>query len=530
MKKIIIILAAVLLFWTACEKDFLEENPKSFFAPENTFVNTKGFETALTGLMWIVRYEFDDKVTQVLWGGTDMCRRGNTSSGFRPIELLQEYTEDWSTSKQIWDRSYEIIGNANEILAHINDEGVDWALPEDKTRIEAQAKFVRAYYYEYLLTLWGDLPFITETAKPFKLDFTRTPVATIHDFIIKELQDAIPNLPDEVAPEKDGTPNKGAAQYLLAQVYLHVGRNSDAETTANAIISSGTYELMTERFGSKQDKPGDAFSDMYLENNQNRTSGNLESIWCLQHQYKVLGGNEFEKYNELSFNKRIWVPRYADVRGMLLCDSLGGRGRARWAPCNWLLDSYEPQDMRNSRYNIRRDYYYNNPDPKYDTLYGKKVEITDAMLLRSMYPTTTKWYFGKTADDPAYAPMDKELMVYRLAGVYLMLAEAQFKQNRPDDAAESLNVIRSRANASTVTGADVDMDYILDEYARELLAEYPYRRYTLLRTGTLANRIQMHRPEVWANFQVGRDELWPIPQLVIDANLDAVIEQNPGYH
>ena len=533
MKKIIIILAVV-LFGTACEEGFLDEKPRSFSAPENTFTSTKGFETALTGLMWIVREDFGNASTMVLWFGTDMARQTwKTNAGYNDAELLQEHTNDWIMSHRIWDRCYAIIANANQIIAQADNEGIDWETPEDKTRIISQARFVRAYYYEHLLTLFGDLPFVTEPVKPFRLDFTRTPVSEIHDFILKELKDIVPLLPDEVAPEKDGTPNKGAAQYLLTQVYLHLGMNSEAEATAQALINSRTYKLMTERFGPNAAKPGDVFSDMFLENNQNRSSGNLESIWCIQYQYQVTGDG-------WNYNKRMWVAQYYDTPGIIICDSFGGRGRAYVAPCTWLLDSYESQDMRGSRYNVRKDYYYNDPHPRYADIYGTKVP--DSIYNFFMYDfrlmhTTRKWDYGTSSGNPTSAACGKEIMVYRLAGVYLMLAEAQFKQDNPEGAATSLNVVRSRVNASPVTAGDVDLDYILDEYARELLAEYPTRRYTLLRTGQLSHRIQKHRTltdageeDFWNVFDPARDVLWPIPQVVIDANLDAEIVQNPGYN
>ena len=57
MKKKIIVLVAVVLFGTACEKEFLAEKPRSFNAPENTFISTDGFETAMNGLIWLVRLE-----------------------------------------------------------------------------------------------------------------------------------------------------------------------------------------------------------------------------------------------------------------------------------------------------------------------------------------------------------------------------------------------------------------------------------------------------------------------------------------
>src|SRR5690606_38896621 len=83
----------------------------------------------------------------------------------------------------------------------------------------------------------------------------------------------------------------------------------------------------------------------------------------------------------------------------------------------------------------------------------------------------------------------KDLIMMRLGETYLLLAEAQFKQSRPGDAAISINKLRTRANAAQVSAADITLNFILDERVRELIGE-ENRRMTLVRTGTLLDRVQ----------------------------------------
>jgi starch-binding outer membrane protein, SusD/RagB family len=115
----------------------------------------------------------------------------------------------------------------------------------------------------------------------------------------------------------------------------------------------------------------------------------------------------------------------------------------------------------------------------------------------------------------------------RLAETYLLLAEAQFNQGKLEDAARTLNVVRARANASPITGPQVTLDFILDEYSRELMAE-GQRRYTLLRTGKWLERTRKYNPIAGPNV-AEHNVLFPIPQAVIDANTGGPIPQNPGY-
>ena len=114
----------------------------------------------------------------------------------------------------------------------------------------------------------------------------------------------------------------------------------------------------------------------------------------------------------------------------------------------------------------------------------------------------------------------------RLGETYLLKAEAQFKQGNVTGAATTLTIVRARANASPVTASQVTLDFILDERARELLAE-ENRRMTLMRTGTLVQRATAYGLKITG--LTSKNLLLPIPSTEIQLNKDAVLEQNPGY-
>ncbi len=189
--------------------------------------------------------------------------------------------------------------------------------------------------------------------------------------------------------------------------------------------------------------------------------------------------------------------------------------------------------MRNSRFNIRREFRYTNPASAYFGQVVNRVFTAEVDTMQNYYPqirkiegnvgtltnTSTAWS-GRTYQD---------FMVYRLAETYLLRAEAHFLNGDADLAANDINVVRNRANATPVAAADVSIDYILDERARELITEEPRRR-TLVRMGKLVERVKKYSIRaVTRNSVAAHNQWWPIPQAAIDANSDRELVQNEGY-
>ncbi len=115
----------------------------------------------------------------------------------------------------------------------------------------------------------------------------------------------------------------------------------------------------------------------------------------------------------------------------------------------------------------------------------------------------------------------------RLPETLLLRAEAYLLKGNTAQAAADINLIRNRAKAKPVTPAEVTLDYILDERARELIFEED-RRITLSRMGKLVERVKKYNPLNSPNIQPFH-ALFPIPFSEIEANKDAKLEQNPGY-
>jgi hypothetical protein len=183
-------------------------------------------------------------------------------------------------------------------------------------------------------------------------------------------------------------------------------------------------------------------------------------------------------------------------------------------------------DMRNSRYNIKRDWWYN--DAATTGTYGTKCSITDGTWITNghLFPAYTKLFAGR-AENLSSTGGYKDRIKFRLGETWLLLAEAYLGLDDPDKAADAVNEVRARAKAPDVEAADMDMDFLLDERIRELMGEET-RRFTLVRTGTYVDRVKKHNEKL-AGIVDEDNALWPIPQSIIDSNRGAKFPQNPGY-
>ncbi|RZK68304.1 MAG: RagB/SusD family nutrient uptake outer membrane protein [Pedobacter sp.] len=536
----LIILTSVI----GCKK-FLVEDLKTELAPTNTYTSTYGFEVGSAGLYALTRSEYNTFGEggayihngacpyEALQAATDIADVINSDGSLLPFaNLTLTSTERFVGS--YWNWAYSIISSANLMLVY-SEENTNWDSPADKQRFQAEARFFRAYAYRTLVYLYGDVPYVETILYDFKLNFTRTPKAEVIGHIVDDLNFAVQNLPANPDQVKDGKLTKWAASHLLSEMNLLKGDYVAAEQAALAVINSGYYSLMKTRFGTNKDKAGDVFSDLFIENNQNRLkNANKESIWVLQFEFNAIGGGT----NSDDWTRRAWIPNYSSITGFVLADTLGGRGLAQLTPMKWWVGTsgtnatgnvpgiFEGSDIRNSNFNIKRNWYYNNPGET--SLVGKKANITEQTWFstKTLFPALTKFFYGR-AENLSLTGSYKDKMKFRLAETYLLLAEAYLGQNNPAKAADAINEVRKRAGASVVTANQVTTDFLLDERIRELVGEES-RRFTLVRTNKLVDRVKAYNTAIKDKINVNH-ALWPIPQAIIDANRDAAFPQNPGY-
>ncbi len=539
MKRNIILLISILLLTYSCSDSYLDETPYSSYTPE-TLKDSLGVEASLVGLHYsygtIWTWSEQQGWLSVWQIGTDVASAAQEQGVEIPYYDYSKLTSSDRAASFIWEKCFVLINNANSIINDLENESstIKGLSENGKKRASAEAKFFRGYAYNMLATLFGGVPLITTPTSGPKTDYVRAPLDQINDLIISDLIFSTEYLPDiESVPSNSGgkeygRANKYMAMQLLGEAYIRTGKPELAEPQLQSIISSGRFKLINARYGAKTDLAGDYYSDMFIYGNQRRSQGNTETIWTfeVENNSVVPGG-----FSDNPQHRRVWTSAYYNISGMILCDSLGGRGLARLRLSDWTNYSlYQDGDIRNSQYSIRRKIYINNPS---HANYGKQVPYEGTDTIYNVCPHTTKWGAFDPNDTFGYATV-KDWILMRLGETYLLLAEAQFKQGKTTDAANTINILRERAFPNypaegKVSASDITLDFILDERARELIGE-ENRRMTLMRTGTLLQRAKLNTTKYKPI--VGLTEtnlLLPIPLTEIQLNKDAVLEQNPGY-
>jgi starch-binding outer membrane protein, SusD/RagB family len=577
MEKILkskIIFAAgmfAMLLIASCQENLLEEKPPHLITTETLYTNLAGFETGINGLYALVREERTGLNNNSSWSraetwmsGTDilLTNSENSGGGFGRIALRwgDELNPNTPYNSGVFAWLYRIVNTANTIINQAeNRTDIDWTgggnTPEqNRIRVIAEARAMRAWAYRHLSFGWGDVPLNLNEAlgSTIKTDWARAPVSEVRKQIMADFLFAEKHIP--VEPELQGKITKGAIQHYLAEMYLVLDKPDSTLYWADKVINTPEYKLVTQRYGVRANQPGVPFMDMFTDGNLNRNQGNTEALWVFQFAFETVGGGAVHMI--VSHGSRYENMTVGGIRPFTSTVERGGRGSTRMSISKFALELYKwpdsgpitksdivnYKDDRMSPHAIRWFYILKDAEGNApyaaDRLpagyqYGDTVwtswnnPITFATRTRVTWPWSNKVAVGVNPKSPGSGTNYGNQVYLRLAETYLLKAEAQYLLNRPADAAETINIIRRRANASEITAGDVNIDFILDERARELIVEED-RRWTLLRTGKWIERTKLHNTN-GGEYVTEREKLFPIPQDVIDANLTGVMTQNPGY-
>jgi starch-binding outer membrane protein, SusD/RagB family len=563
-----ILLVVFAIGTTSCE-DFLQEENKSNITAENYFVTAAGYESLVAASYSSLRDVWGDD-PWLFCLGVDIYTRGESeivggsyeNRDVRSSEL-NEYKNLNSTNTFVYDFYrfvYRAIQTCNTAIARA--DAVPDLDSERKEQLLAEVRFIRAYYYYLLVEQFGGVPIVEEEIITVVTHFERASEEAVYQFIIGELDAALPNLPS-AANTAFGRVTSGAAKNLLALVHLTRGYKSfaasndfsRAATLADEVINSGDYALL------------ETFEDVFSPGNES----NSEIIFSIQYDAGSLGvsGQNRPDGNGQSahFGWELWTKE---------------PGFERENPTyNWKKSQFMPTQFLYSLFNT-------STDSRYDATFLSEFYATTDVPAQGIQKGDLKVYFPRwdedfTAEEEATLKVEhpnvsvyryetwvqdienvggsgkfpmvwkfhdpdavfhanttnytgtRDIFLFRLAETYLIAAEAYHKSGDNSTAADRINEVRRRAaipgseSDMEVSAADIDIDFILDERARELVGEYK-RWMDLKRTGKLIERTLLHNNLAARESQLNEHHvLRPIPQSIIDRD-SGEFPQNPEYN
>lgn len=554
MKKfnILSLLIVFLLSATGC-KDYLEEENRSNIESDQYYATAEGYDKLVNASYSTLRRVYSEP--WLFMAGTDIFVEGRSTQP-KGISEYRELTPEEAPVESFYRNAYAAIQICNTAL-HFNDKTATTAnLPA----FRGEVKFLRAYYYFLLVQNFGGVALVTDRFTAPVGQFNRSSAQEVYAFIISEMNEAL-GLVQET-PSQFGRVSKRAIRHFLAKVHLTRGYETfgnredfvQAAALADAAIAGQALTL--------------SFENLFYPGNER----NAEVLFSIQYdpgsiQNPQTGGN----------NQNYWFGPYMGGQGA----AQGYPNRAyRLVPTMYLFDLFTQNDARfdatfmieyytryydyydksTERNNLNVRFYYApkwantpaqiaawravNPARRNATQvipYSQAWEATNSTALDNATPAIKKF------DDPRSAfgesSSTRDIFLARLGETYLVAAEAYFKLGNNATAAQRINEVRRRASKAgtqaqmAISAGDVNINFILDERARELAGEYQ-RWFDLKRTGTLVERTRLYNRDIRNWYNRGIDPfqgtggafkiLRPIPARALLLN-EGEFAQNPGY-
>jgi starch-binding outer membrane protein, SusD/RagB family len=493
------VLALSLLWTTGCDRDLLDQvNPnapstESFWTSANDAQNSViaaygALQLLGTYSRWLhFAYDLrsDEGFSQSPW--TDLAN-------FTRF-VMNNY--NFEPSQDIWLDHYRGIYRTNQIITNVPGIEMDEEL---KTRLLAEAHFLRGLFYFNLVSLYGNVPLVLE---PSSLEYVpqQGTIAQVWEQVIADLQVAKAGLPDVYENANDrGRATRGSATALLGKSYMQLRQWADAERELGEVINSNRYALVPN----------------YLDNFTMTNENNSESVFEVQFSDQLQGdGQDVPGASEGNNRAQFFGPR--------------GIGWSDGQPRGWIYDEFMQETDRNGNPDPRRDVtIFHSGLPVYGQTYEQRGYDPEELFWRKYQNDRTRNFENNHSGI--------NIRVIRYADVLLMYAEALNELGRTAEAIPYVDQVRTRANMRTLAEAGMGgmtqepfRNQLMHERVTELAGE-GVRWNDLKRWGLLDSPagIQMlsERDPNFNNFEIGKSDLLPLPRTDVDIS---GLNQNPGW-
>lgn len=565
MKKVILFFIATLVFFSC--SDFLEETNRNSITGDVLYNTPEGYESLVNACYSYSRawygkpdgYAFTEM-------GTDCYTGGGADCGRAPFMAF--YTQDLQGSQTLisymWNILYNGLNACNAAIGRADEAGLSDDLKKQRL---GEVHFLRALYLHLITETWGDVILYTEETKAPVNTARRSSIEDFYTQIFADLDDAINLLP--ATPVKDnGRVTQLAAKALKARMCLYRGNYADAINLAKEVVGTsglGLYDTFKETF----------------DINNSEGQNNKEAIWWVDYSSdaSLYGTFEEGEQSPLRNNGGNGSPLFSAMSYWMV----SGCGvwvtpdtHAPWVQCMptiAFLNMFDEQIDQRYDATFRTAWYVNSTTDNYTKEYGRQYGVPDGLAIGDTAFVTLKYIVtdeyraskrykifdrndvydtgGKTIGTRDYFvstykfedntkptgweyESKRDAFVLRIGEMYLLLAEAELMNGNPGEAVNYMNILRRKRavsgeeEAMEIKEPDLDIDFILDERARELAGEQ-HRFFDLKRTGKLIERVKKYNPDAAGNIEDFHN-LRPIPQDELDAIINKEeFRQNPGY-
>ncbi|MDX1639970.1 MAG: RagB/SusD family nutrient uptake outer membrane protein [Balneolaceae bacterium] len=438
-----------------------------------------------------------------------------------------------------WQTLFSGVNNANRLIFQFEQAVERGAADEqDAAAFISELKIMRAFYYYWLLDMFGNVPIITsfenapEAPEQPSQDFQQGRQA-VFDFVEQELLDNIDDVSTDVQSTY-GRANKWVAHFVLAKLYLNAEvytgtpRWDDALTHLNAIINSGNYSLAGN------------FRDNFVTNN----SGSPEFIFAVPYDKVFLGGMNFHQaslhygsqgtfqlesqpWNGFSTQEEFYLS-FIDPQQNPgdLGTVIGADGQERQGTLDDRRNSFlvGPQFTAGGEPVTDDAVFSDFDDDGAQVVFTPAINELEPNACRQCGARIGKWDIELGAS----ANLSNDYAIFRYADVLLMKAEALWRQDPSSQEALNLvNMVRNRANVDDFS--QLTADNLLAERGREFFYEI-WRRQDLIRFESNSGNATRFNDPWW---EKDASESWrtvfPIPRDQLEANPNLVQHSHSNY-
>ncbi|MFI1773495.1 RagB/SusD family nutrient uptake outer membrane protein [Thalassobellus citreus] len=472
--------------FTSCS-DFLEEAPVTESSDQTFWVNGEAANSAIAASYSELRKALNNGLSYFVHGDlpTDEFSKTSIYKLNWDYQALQEVTWGLAASATQSDRPmyrardfsafYATIKQANLCIKHIPEIPEDTFEEYDKNynQYMGEAYFIRAFSYFYMTRVWGDVPIVSDS-NPDEADlkdYARNDKDQVLLKVIDDCKTALKYLGWDYSnvDDKAVRANAGAAWALLAHAYAWAGNYSSAEIAANKVIEDGGYTYVDRN----------SYSNIY-------------------------SGQSSESIFEIAQNSSTESAGYSVAHHLL-------RGKYLFTRKDntqtiWTLDE---DTFRETFFDDENDL--------------RRINGFDNWTIednQGFWPNVLK-FANISYTSPTSPLASNNIIVFRLAGITLLKAEALAAQNRFSEARMALNEVRNISGLEDSTVSDDDLfEAIIQERGRELFLE-GHRFYDLVR---LAREKQIYKfgsdnsDKIKPSDFLEGKSYWPIQPTLIETN------------